>query len=270
MTTRILTFLVMAFVAVPQLSFANFPDLKSKDQLLPLLYAAVQDSETVTLGNDTFELSWADEEQAKVLISMMTQANADVDFSSIDFLAFSEALDFIYKLISDQLTSKDMDAVFNIFQKYHPKITKAEFDATLPQLLSESKKALKSLNSHERKTMDFAKNLLGFKNFDYLNKVGEGKVKQRYRIKYYDYEDKKTVNLDFFLKSTAKPKKATAPKAKKEKLITEPVAKDVSSSSTSSTSTTAAPKAKKADKAKKKDKKTKAKKAKKIDTPKTK
>lgn len=262
MKHTLLKLLVVGFLALPSLASAAFPELKSKEEMLPVLFAAIKDADKVVIGKETFEISWADEEQAQAILTDLIRKNPNTDFSNLDFEKFGKLIDFLNKLLSGQLSDKDRDSVFVIAQTQQPGITRAEFDGGFTQLISEAKKAFDNLNSHERKSMDFAIKLLNLKEFDYISKVGEGKVKQRYRVKYYDYEDKKTNNLDFYLKSADKPKAKKPAAAKSEATSSTaiaPKAKAVSSSS--STSTTAAPKVKKDEKAKKKEKK--AKKAKK-------
>ena len=229
MTLNIFKAALALCMVLPTLGWAGFPQLQSKEEMLPVLHAAATDNDKVLIGQTIYGFEWADPKKAEEAFAPLMASFGDEigNMKSISLEGFEVKLSLMTAALTSDLKNVNVTKAVTFMQQFKPNYDeatlKSEFELNTKKLQAHLKEQSKDI----QKTAKSITKIISLTDFDYIKAVGEGKVIQRYRVTYYDYEDKKNASLDFFLVAP----KTKAPKAAK---------KETQSSSSSSSATATA------------------------------
>lgn len=222
MNLRIFSVMAFMFAVLPGHSWA-FPAMKSKAEFLPLFHAFATQKESISLKGVPYSIEYPDGVTSLDVYlkieKFLAEGLGDHAFSTRDMDI--KLFERLVKQINNVLYAKfDDKALSEAYQMIHggqgaTSSTSASQNRDLSAFKAAIRKEVQSDDKHVQKEIKSLRNLTSLKNFDFINKVGSGKVKQRYRIKIYESDAKKYLTLDFFLRGPADKSAKEKSKVKK-------------------------------------------------------
>lgn len=227
-------YIVLAFIlsSMPFTSQA-FPGMKSKAEFLPLFHAFATQKESISLKGVPYTIEYPEGVTSLdvylTIEKFLAEGLGDHAFSTrdMDIKLFEQLLKQINNILHLKFDEKALSEAYQMIHSGQGATSSTSLDQgkDLSAFKKAIRKEVQSDDKHVQKEINSLRNLTSLKNFDFINKVGTGKVKQRYRIKIYESDAKKYLTLDFFLRGPAgmadkdksKPKKAKDEKKKDKK-----------------------------------------------------